>query len=71
MSKNLELNAMSEKELERIQGLTKDHVRKIVDYRRLYGPYNSWEDLKHITGISGDILDVLKRHGVKVEGKAA
>jgi competence ComEA-like helix-hairpin-helix protein len=71
MSKNLELNAMSEKELENIQGLSKDHVRKIVDYRKQYGPFNSWEDLKHIPGISGDILDALRRHGVKVEGKAA
>ena len=71
MSKNLELNAMNEHELERIQGVTRDHARKIVDHRKQHGSFKSWEEVKQVQGISGDLLDTLKRYGVHVGGKAA
>ena len=46
---------MTEQELERIQGVGRDHARKIMDHRKQHGSFKSWEDLKHVQGISSDI----------------
>ena len=71
MSKNLDLNNATEQELSVIQGIGKDNAKKLVEYRNLHGPFNSWEDLKHLPGMPGGMLDTLKRHGCTVGGKAA
>jgi len=71
MTKNPELNAMTEQELGRIHGMSKDNARKIVDYRKQHGSFKSWEDVKQVPGISSHSLDALKRHGVQIGGKAA
>ena len=71
MTKNLDLNTATEQELSGIQGIGKDYAKKIVEYRNHYGPFEGWEDLKHLPGISGSMLDTLKHHGCTVKGKAA
>lgn len=71
MSKNLDLNTATEQELSGIQGIGKEHATKIVDYRNLHGQFTSWEDVKRIPGMPGNMLDSLKRHGCTVSGKAA
>ena len=71
MSKNLDLNTATEQDLTGIQGIGKDHAKRIVDYRNQYGPFKSWEDLKRIPGIVGPMLDTLKRLGCTLGGKAA
>jgi competence protein ComEA len=71
MSKNIDLNIATEQELSGIQGFGHDNAKKIIDYRKLHGPFKNWEDLKHIPGLLGNMVDTLKRHGCKVAGKAA
>jgi competence protein ComEA len=69
--KNIDLNTATQQELERIQGLGKDHAKKIMDFRSQNGPFKGWEDLKRVPGISGEMLETLKRQGCTVGGKAA
>jgi competence protein ComEA len=71
MSKNLDLNIATEQELTGIQGLGKDNAKKIVEFRNQNGPFKSWEDLKGVPGMFGSMLDILKRQGCTVGGKAA
>jgi len=71
VSKNLDLNTATEQELAVIQGLGRDNAKKIVDYRNQNGTFKSWEDLKRIPGMPTTMLDVLKRQGLTVGGKAA
>ena len=72
MSKNLDLNTATEQELSGIQGIGRDNAKKIVEYRNQHGSFSSWEDLKHVPGMSsGAVKDTLKRHGCTVAGKAA
>ena len=71
MSKQMELNTASEQELERIQGIGKDHARKIVEFRNQNGPFKGWEDVKKISGVPGNMMEMLKRQGFTVGGKAA
>jgi competence protein ComEA len=68
---NLDLNTATEQELMTVQGLSKDYARKIVEYRNQHGQFKSWEDLKRIPGMPGNMLDTLKRHGSTVGGKVA
>jgi len=71
VSKNLDLNTATEQELTGIQGMNKDHAKKIIEYRNQNGQFKTWEDLKRIPGIPGNMMDTLKRHGCTVGGKAA
>ena len=71
MSKNLDLNTATDQELSGIQGIGKDHAKKIIEYRNQNGPFKSWEDLKRIPGMPGNMMDTLKRQGFSVGGKAA
>jgi competence protein ComEA len=69
--KNIDLNTATQQELERIQGIGKDNAKRIVDFRNQNDSFKSWEDLKRVPGITGEILDTLKRQGCTVGGKAA
>ena len=71
MTKNLDLNTATEQELSGIHGIGKDYAEKIVGYRDENGPFESWEDLRHVPGMLGSVLDTLKHHGCTVRGKAA
>ena len=71
MSKNLDLNTATEQELSAIQGIGKDNAKKIVEYRNENGPFESWEELKHLPVMSASVVDTLKHHGCTVGGKAA
>src|SRR5439155_24124223 len=71
VSKNLDLNTATEQELASIQGLGRENAKKIVDYCNQNGTFKSWEDLKRVPGMPTTMLDVLKRQGLTVGGKAA
>ena len=71
MSKNLDLNTATEQDLTGIQGIGKDHAKKIIEYRNQNGPFKTWEDFKRIPGMPGNMMDTLKRQGCTVGGKAA
>ncbi len=71
MPKNIDLNTATEQELASIQGIGKDHAKKIVEFRSQNGSLKRWEDLKRIPGMQGNMLATLKRHGCTVGGKAA
>lgn len=71
MSKNIDLNTATEQELSGIQGFGHDNAKKIIDYRKQHGPFKGWEDLKHVPGLAGNMVDTLKHHGCTVSGKAA
>lgn len=71
MPQNVDLNTVSEQDLERMQGVGKDNAKKIVDFRKQNGPFKSWDDLRRIPGIPGDMSDTLKQNGLNVGGKVA
>jgi len=71
VSKNVDLNTVTEQDLERIQGVGRDHAKKIVEFRKQKGSFKSWEDLKEIPGIPAHMLDTLKRSGLNIGGRAA
>lgn len=72
MSNNLmDLNTATEQQLLAIQGIGKDHAKKIVDFRKQNGSFKTWEDLKRVPGVPGTMLETLKRHGFTVGPKAA
>ncbi len=71
MPNNLDLNTATEQELMGIQGIGKDHVKKMIEYRNQNGPFKGWEDLKRIPGMPGNMLDTLKRQGCTIAGRAA
>ena len=71
MPNNVDLNTATEQQLASIQGINQGQAKKIVDYRNENGIFNSWEDLKEIPGMPGNMLDTLKRQGCTVGGRAA
>ena len=71
MSKNMDLNTATEQELTVIQGIGKDHAKKIVQHRLQNGSFKTWEDLKRIPGLPPHMMDTLKRCGFTVGGAAA
>jgi competence ComEA-like helix-hairpin-helix protein len=71
MSKNMDLNTATEQQLTVIQGIGKDHAKKIVQHRLQNGSFKSWEDLKRIPGLPPHMSDTLKRCGFTVGGQAA
>jgi competence protein ComEA len=71
MSNSIDLNTATEQQLASIHGINRDQAKTIVDYRNQNGIFNSWEDLKRIPGIQGNMLDVFKRQGCTVGGRAA
>ena len=71
MPTNMDLNTATENELTAVQGITKEHARKILEHRTQNGSFKSFDDLKRIPGIAGYMLESLKRQGFTVGGKAA
>lgn len=60
------LNTASVEELKGIPGLGEDKARQLVNYREKNGPFEDWEDLKDIPGLSDSQLDALKKAGAEV-----
>ena len=71
MSKNMDLNTATEQELMVIQGIGKDHAKKIVQHRLQNGSFKTWDDLKRVAGLPPHMLDTLKRCGFTVGERAA
>ena len=71
MSRNMDLNTATENELTTVQGITKEHARKIVEHRTQNGSFKGWQDVKRVPGLAAYMLESLKRHGFTVGGKAA
>jgi hypothetical protein len=71
VSNNLDLNNATEQQLVNIHGINKDSAKKIVEFRNQKGQFDSWEDLRHIPGLSFNTLDILQRQGCTVKGMAA
>jgi competence protein ComEA len=66
-----DLNTATEQQLASIQGLNKDQVKKLIEFRNQNGTFSSWEDLKRVPGMQGTMMDQLKRQGITVNGRAA
>jgi competence protein ComEA len=66
-----DLNTATEQQLASVQGLNRDQVKKLIEFRNQNGTFNSWEDLKRVPGMQGPMLDQLKRQGITVNGRAA
>jgi competence protein ComEA len=71
MAKNMDLNVASAQDLERIQGIGKDQAKRFIDFRTQNGAFKSWEDVKRMPGVTHEILEMLKRNGFTVAGRAA
>lgn len=55
----LNLNTATAPELEALPGIGPTLAQRILDYRRVYGPFREVEDLKQVSGIGDAILNRL------------
>ena len=60
----VDLNSASPEELDRIGGLGRERVERIVDER----PFGSWEDLRQVEGFGGTLVDDLRQAGANLGG---
>jgi DNA uptake protein ComE-like DNA-binding protein len=61
-AKNVDLNAASEQDLEKVGGLGRERAQRIVRSR----PFRSWDDVKSIDGFSDKLVDDLKNAGATI-----
>lgn len=59
-TKKLNINTASAEELMKLEGIGKTKAEQIVQYRKANGPFQTIDDLKHITGIGSKTIDALK-----------
>ncbi len=55
----MDLNTASEEELDRVGGLGRERVRRLIKHR----PFHSWEDLTRVEGFGETLVDDLRKAG--------
>ena len=63
-AQGVDLNSASAEELDRVGGLGKDRVQRIIENR----PFRSWDDLRGVEGFGGTLVDDLKNAGANLGG---
>lgn len=61
-AQGVDLNKASAQRLDAIGGLGHDRVQRIIDNR----PFGSWNDLKHVEGFGGTLVNDLKEAGANL-----
>ncbi|MBV8097086.1 MAG: helix-hairpin-helix domain-containing protein [Acetobacteraceae bacterium] len=61
-AKGIDLNSASEDELDRVGGLGRERVGRIVQSR----PFRSWDDLKRVEGFSDKLVQDLRDAGANL-----
>jgi len=56
------INKASRQRLEDIPGVGKVIAQRIIDYRKIHGPFNSWEDLIKVNGIGLKKIRIIQTH---------
>lgn len=70
MAEKLDLNRASVGELEKIPGITRTLARRIVSTRDRQGGFATLAVLRDITGVTADLLTVIREHAA-VDASAA
>ena len=61
LSKLININAASSKDLESISGIGEVIARRIIDYRAQFGFFKDLEDLKKVKGIGDKKIEAIKK----------
>lgn len=61
-AKGIDLNTASREDLDRVGGLGRARVERLVQSR----PFKSWDDLKKVEGFGGTLADDLKNAGASL-----
>jgi competence ComEA-like helix-hairpin-helix protein len=56
----IDLNAASLRQLEKIPGVGFIHAQNIINYRVVYGPFNSLDELAKIPDLNPEVIEILK-----------
>lgn len=56
------INTANKQELEKVPGIGEVTAKKIVEYRRENGKFNSIDDIKGVTGIGESKFNNIKRY---------
>lgn len=64
-AQGVDLNSASAEELDRVGGLGHDRVERILKNR----PFRSWDDLRHVEGFGGTLVDDLRKQGASLGGE--
>ncbi|MTL38380.1 competence protein ComEA, partial [Turicibacter sanguinis] len=59
-SKKISINQANEDELKNLPGIGKTKAAAIIQYRMDYGPFQSIEELKNVTGIGEKTFESLE-----------
>lgn len=58
-AQGVDLNSASPEDLDRVGGLGRDRVERIVQNR----PFRSWDDLRDVEGFGGTLVEDLRNAG--------
>ncbi len=58
------LNTADRETLEGVLDLGPDLADAVINYRELYGPFKTWDELKSIEGITENVIYELRNRGV-------
>ena len=61
----VDLNTASEEELDRVGGLGRERVRRLLEHR----PFHRWEDLTRVEGVGETLVDDLRKAGATLGGQ--
>lgn len=57
-----DINTADEKELQALPGIGPQKAQRIVQYRKIYGPFRSLEELDDVPGIGPKIIEKIERY---------
>lgn len=57
-----DINTADEKELQALLGIGPQKAQRIVQYRKIYGPFRSLEELDDVPGIGPKIIEKIERY---------
>ena len=67
-TKTIDLNRATADEISevKIEGIDESQAMALVEYRDEHGPFESWEEVKNVTGFNGQLIQRLQESGATI-----
>lgn len=59
----ININMAGKDELDMFLGVDPDLAEEIINYRELYGPFKSWDDLMNVEGVTDSVVKMMRESG--------
>lgn len=59
----ININMAGKDELDMFLGVGPDLAEEIINYRELYGPFKSWDDLMNVEGVTDSVVKMMRESG--------